>query len=208
MCSQLKWFYSVNTLTFYLSYSDDCVNFHLSTSEYKVAVLLLEYSLGLCTMNLVWPDLAAGQRQDVVRLLGVCTASPHRELLLCARQQPQQHLQHKSTFKPWPSTWRGVRSDTLQVWTFSTNGLPCVFFGGVGGVERTEVLWDRRLRLAFSGGVNTSMSNGSMWPSSQSQTSWNLEDTQTRCLQVPQTFLLLLGFTVEGEIQWWKKYMN
>ncbi|KAA8585758.1 hypothetical protein FQN60_004452 [Etheostoma spectabile] len=42
----------------------------------------------------------------------------------------------------------------------------------------TEVLWDMRLRLVFSGSVNTSRSNGSMWPSSQSQTSWNLEDAR------------------------------
>lgn len=41
---------------------------------------------------------------------------------------------------------------------------------------RTEVLWERRLRLELRGGVNTSRSNGSMKPSSQSHTSWNLED--------------------------------
>lgn len=44
-----------------------------------------------------WPDLAAGQWQDVVRLLGVHTAAPQGELLLRARQQPQQHLERKRT---------------------------------------------------------------------------------------------------------------
>ena len=40
----------------------------------------------------------------------------------------------------------------------------------------TEVLWDRRLRLALSGAVNTSRSKGSMKPSNQSQTCWILGD--------------------------------
>lgn len=120
-----------------------------------------------------WPDLAAGQWQDVVRLLGVHTAAPQGELLLRARQQPQQHLERKRTSTSAPyvvfAVTSGQQSTHCRHWSqaewegwlsiFSTK--VCVFRWWQAA-EHTEVLWDRRLRLAFSGGVNTSRSNGSM----------------------------------------------
>lgn len=122
----------------------------------------------MCCRGL-WPDLAACQGQDVVGFLGVdaTAAALWGELLLGARQQPQQHL--KRTFR--------LRHRVLL--------LPhiCIAWLGSsgqrsGGARRTAVLWDRRFRLALSRGVNTSKSNGSMKLSSHSQTSWNL-DLQT-----------------------------